>query len=369
MSTDLGRALPQALGTSPGREPSFRSRFESLGLHLPAQRQTSRDLIDSCRHRVRIDLERLTGIRERRICGEGEDSYTLAVDAAFDCLEHSRHEARDLEMVVSCSITRYKGADVFSFEPPLSHAIKEAVGASQALNFDVSNACAGMLTGVAILDDFIRRGVVRCGMVVSGEKISSISQNATRAVRTILSSQLASLTVGDAGSAVILERAENGSRGIEAIEFATYAEHDQLCIGKACATAPGATMKTNPRKLHDVAIKAAVPSLAKALERCDLSLDEIDHLVPHQTSVRAIRAGQKHVQQELGAMAKNVIVNLDALGNTASTTHFVALYKQLQEGNLAPGERVVLICYASGLVVGSLIFSVDELVEGYGHDH
>ncbi len=368
MAADVApRGVPE--GAVSSDVASFRSRFESVGLRLPSQRLSSRDLIASCRHRVGIDLERLTGIRERRICSEGEDSYSLALDAAWDCLGHSRHEASDIEMLLSCSITRYKGPDVFSFEPPLSLAIREAIGASQALHFDVSNACAGMLTGVAIVDDFIRRGVIRCGMVVSGERISSISDNATRDVRTIFSSQLASLTVGDAGAAVILERAENGAPGIEAVEFATYAEHDHLCIGKACATAPGATMKTKPRKLHDVAIKSAVPTLAKALEKSGLRFDEVDHVIPHQTSVRAIRAGQKYVKQELGSMAKNVIFNLESFGNTASTTHFVALYQQLQEGKFTPGEQVVLLCYASGLVVGAVVFSVDELVERYGHDH
>src|SRR3972149_2981211 len=94
----------------------------------------------------------------------------------------------------------------------------------------------------------IRRGVVKRGMVVSGEYISSISDNAARQVRTILSKQLASLTVGDSGAALILERAENGAPGITACEFATYAEHSGLCIGKACDSAPRAAMYPNPRQ-------------------------------------------------------------------------------------------------------------------------
>ena len=49
------------------------------------------------------------------------------------------------------------------------------------MNFDLSNACAGMLTGVFLLQDLITRGEINCGMVVSGEYISHLSWNAAQA--------------------------------------------------------------------------------------------------------------------------------------------------------------------------------------------
>jgi 3-oxoacyl-[acyl-carrier-protein] synthase-3 len=347
----------------------FTSRIESVGLKLPKRRLSTKDLLDSCPHRPRVDLERLTGIRERRVCGEGEDSFTLAVDAAWDCLAHSDHGPEDIEMVVSCSITHYREDLSLQIEPSMSFGIKEAIGADRALSFDVGNACAGMMTGVAIVENFIRRGVIRRGMVVSGEYISSISDNGAREVRSILSKQLASLTVGDAGAAVILERAERGEAGIEAWEFVTHAEHNRLCIGSPCKTAPGAAMFTKPRKLHDVAIKAAMPPIARVLASCGLDIRDIDHTIPHQTSKRAIRAGTAHMKNVLGALPRNIICNVEEVGNTASTSHFVALYRHLEEGTFESGDRIMLLVYASGLVVGCLVFTIDELVEKYGRHH
>jgi 3-oxoacyl-[acyl-carrier-protein] synthase-3 len=235
--------------------------------------------------------------------------------------------------------------------------VKEAIGASRTLHFDVANACAGMLTGVYILDDFIRRGVVKRGMVVSGEYISSISDNAARKVRTILSKQLASLTVGDSGAALILERAENGAPGITACEFATYAEHSSLCIGKACDSA------------HRVAIDSAHPTLLAALEKSGISIRDVDWLIPHQTSVRAIRAGTKHIGARVGGVPKHIVYNLEEFGNTASTTHFVALQRGLEEGRFRPGERILLLVFASGVVCGALLFTMDELCERFAAGH
>ena len=42
----------------------FRARFESVGVSLPDQRVTTRELMATTRHHTHIDLERLTGIRE-----------------------------------------------------------------------------------------------------------------------------------------------------------------------------------------------------------------------------------------------------------------------------------------------------------------
>lgn len=354
LTMDLGSTA------SVGTASSVVSRIESLGTKLPARSFGTGDWEKLGGGRLPAELERVTGIRERRICREGEDSFTLAVDAAWDCLSHSRHAPEDIEMLISCSISKYKGQLSFHFEPPLSLSIKEAIGASEAISFDVSNACAGMMTGVLILDDFIRRGAVRCGMVVSGEYISSIGANA-RDAASPPGSQVASLTVGDSGAAVVLERRESGLGGIHSCELVTHAEHVDLCIGKACPTAPGATMMTSARELHDVAIAAATPAIARALEQNGLTFDRIDHAIPHQTSVRAIRAGIRSYRRVLGASPRNVIINLARLGNTGSTTHFIALHDALRDGTIRAGDSVLLITYASGLVVGTLVMTVDDL--------
>ena len=136
---------------SPDSQGAWGCRIDSIGVKLPAGRLTTRELLGQTRHRTRIQLERLTGIHERRVVGPGENSLTLATGAARDCLAHSQHQAADIQMLISTSITRSKGGSWQSFEPPLSLHVKQAIGATQAVNFDLSNACAGMLTGVFVL--------------------------------------------------------------------------------------------------------------------------------------------------------------------------------------------------------------------------
>jgi 3-oxoacyl-[acyl-carrier-protein] synthase-3 len=354
---------------SPDPGSTWGCRIESVGVKLPARMLTTKELMSRTKHHTRIQLERLTGIHERHVVGPGENSFTLAVGAARDCLAHSEHQASDIEMLISTSITRSKNGCSQSFEPPLSLHIKQAIGATQAVNFDISNACAGMLTGVFLLQDLVTRGEIRCGMVVSGEYISNLSWNAARQIRSLFSKQLASLTLGDAGAAVIVERTPDGTPGIDVIGFTTLAEHSRLCLAFPSTVGPGAQMYTRSRKLQKVAIEDMAPLVSEVIGQVGIDLTDINYLIPHQTSARAIRQGVQEFARRLGAKPKHVVVNLEEYGNTSSTTLFVALHKYLQEGRIQKGDRVMLLALASGIEIGMAVFTIDNQVERYGRTH
>ena len=339
------------------------ARFESIGAKLPETRLSTDELMARTRHRTRIELERLTGIHERRIAGPGEDSYSLAVGAARDCLSRSQYAAADLDMVINASITKYRGGFTQRLEPPLSMHVKHAIGAPDATSYDLSNACAGMLTGVFLLNDAIRRGQIRCGMVVSGESISQLGANAATQVRSVLSRQLASLTLGDAGAAVIVDRAPEGETGISVAGFTTLSEHSRLCLAYPSHVGPGATMYTQARAIHRVAIDEAPVLVEEALAAAGLTLDDIDYFIPHQTSARAIRTGVRSFAERVGTLPRNVVVNVEDFGNTSSTTHFVALHRYLSEGRFVPSDRVLLLALASGLEIGVIVVELGELVK------
>jgi len=348
---------------------SYTSRFAAVGALVPERRVSSDELMGSTKHRTHIELERLTGIHERHVVGEGEDSYTLALGAARDALAHWDGAAEDLDVLIVTSISRHVGGLRLQLEPTVSVSLKEALGARRAMSFDLTNACAGMLTGVFILNDLIRQGRIRRGMVVSGEYISQLGINAARQVRTVMSKQLASLTLGDAGAAAILERAPEGAPGIEVAGFTTLSEHSRLCLAFPAKIGRGESMYTDARAIHKISIEALPPLLREALDQAGLEFDEIDYLIPHQTSARAIKKGLKDVSASLGVAPKHVVVTVDEFGNTASTTHFVALRKYLSDGRFAKDDRVLLLALASGIEVGVVIFKVDQLVGRYGHDH
>ena len=158
----------------------------------PPRISTTDELMSTTRHSTHIDLERLTGIHERRVSIGDEDSYSLATSAARDCLEKAQQKAASLDVVISCSITKLRGGLTQWLEPTMSSAVARAIGAEKAMTFDLSNACAGMLTGVTVLNNWIRQERrTRLG----GQRrvhLPTRPDSAARHIRNIMSKELAS---------------------------------------------------------------------------------------------------------------------------------------------------------------------------------
>ncbi|GJN97634.1 3-oxoacyl-ACP synthase [Mycobacterium marinum] len=355
--------------TPNGPHAPYVTRIAGAGRHLPETHLTTDELMSSTRHRTHIDLERLTGIRERRVSVGDEDSYSLATAAALDALAAARQDPASLDVVINCSITKFRGGLTQWLEPSMSSAVARGIGAHRAMTFDVSNACAGMLTGVTILNNWIRQGVVERGLVVSGEYISQLSHNAARHIRNIMSKELASLTLGDAGAALLLERAPVGSAGIALAGFTTVADYSRLCLAYPRGHDPGARMFTNARAIHQAAMANTPLLLEEVLETAGISIHDIDHVITHQTSARAIRKGMAKMSEAFGDKPRHdAVITVDRYCNTASTTHTVALIEELTAGRIVAGERIALIALASGLEIGIVLLTLDEeMVSRYGH--
>ncbi|ODQ87590.1 3-oxoacyl-ACP synthase III family protein [Mycolicibacterium holsaticum] len=348
----------------------FCTRLAGAGRHLPRTHLRTDELMATTRHRTHIDLERLTGIRERRVSVGDEDSLSLATSAALDCLDRAQRDAGAIDAVINCSITKFRGGLTQWLEPTMSSAIAHAIGADDAVTFDINNACAGMLTGVTIANNWIRQGVIERALVVSGEYISQLGRNAARHIHNVMSKELASLTLGDAGAALLLERADCGTDGIVLAGFTTVADYSRLCLGYPKGHDPGARMFTDARGIHKAAMSNTPPLLHEVLETAGIALHDIDHVITHQTSARAIRKGMAEVTTAFGEGPRHdAVITVDRYGNTASTTHTVALIEELEAGHIAPGETIALIALASGLQIGVVLLTLDpELVGRYGHD-
>jgi 3-oxoacyl-[acyl-carrier-protein] synthase III len=67
--------------------------------------------------------------------------------------------------------------------------------------------------------------------------------------------------------------------------------------------------------------------------------------------------------------AQPAVVTVDRYGNTASTTHVVALVEELDAGRVHAGDRVALVALASGLEIGVVLFTEDEGLEACRAHH
>ena len=339
--------------------------IESIGTYLPTQVVSTETVLAGCVNEIGIPLERLTGIKSRRVVGPGEFSIDLARNAVAECLARSSYGPDEVDLVICCNISRYDGPGQVMYEPSTAARLREQCGLTDAIAFDISNACAGMFTGVAVADAFLQTGLVRRAMVVSGEYISHIAETAQKEIEGPMDPRLACLTVGDVGAAVLLERGPNGRVGFHDIDMATLSRYSTVCVAKA-SNGPhgGAIMTVDSITATATAVKRTVPYVAAVMQRHGWRPDLCDHILMHQTSEASINDAVFAVNRMFGhaaAHSGNVINNLAERGNTASTTHFVALSDQIRANRIKSGDNVVFGISGSGTTVGTALYTFDDL--------
>jgi len=356
-----GPAIPARLSG----EQTRNTVIESIGTYLPAEAVSTEAVLAGCVNEIGIPLERLTGIKSRRVVGPGEFSIDLARNAVADCLARSSYAADEIDLVICCNISRYDGPGQIMFEPSTAARLLAQCGLTNAMAFDISNACAGMFTGVTVADAFLQTGMVQHALVVSGEYVSHIAETAQREIEGPMDPRLACLTVGDVGAAVVLERGPNGRVGFHDIDMATLSRYSTVCVAKA-SNGPqgGAIMTVDSIAATATAVKRTVPYVAAVMKRHGWRLEHCDHIVMHQTSEASLNDAVYAVNQMFGhaaAHSGNVINNLAERGNTASTTHFVALADQIQANRIKSGDNVVFGISGSGTTVGTALYTFDDL--------
>ncbi len=93
-----------------------------------------------------------TGIKTRYI-SKDETTTELAINAAKLALQDSNTTADEIELIIVATITQD------TLTPSTACNVQAAIGAKNAMAFDISSACSGFIYGIDIASQFIKNGV------------------------------------------------------------------------------------------------------------------------------------------------------------------------------------------------------------------
>ncbi|WNO76843.1 3-oxoacyl-ACP synthase III family protein [Streptomyces sp. AM8-1-1] len=305
---------------------------------------------------------------ERRVADDTadvpEDCLMMALSAARECLDRSQYAPGDIDVVISCSISRTTDGRRHHFEPSFAHRIAQELGAAGAIHFDVSNACAGMMTGVYLLDRMIRSGEVRNGLVLSGEHITPIAFTAAREMEDSRDPQFASLSVGDSAAAVIVDRSVDDADVIHDVELMTCSEYSHLCIGMPSDETGDLAMYTNNKMMHAEDRLSLWPTFHRdklAEDGRQFADEGYDFIVQHQVGSRFVDFMNKVGEGIFEAPMPQSLSVVENFSNTATTSHYLVLHQALAERRIPKGSKILLVPAASGVVTGFLSATVSSL--------
>ncbi len=322
-----------------------RSRILGTGRFLPEQVRTNDQLARMVDTSDAWITER-TGIKERRIAGDGTVTSDMAAAAGRAALEMAGVPASKLSMIIVGTVT----PDVPM--PATAVFVQQKLGAGAIPSFDVSAACAGFLYGLSIADQFIRSGQAEYVLVVGVELLSRVLDWSDRATCVLF---------GDGAGAVLLGPTRgDGDRPSGVLSTRLYSDGalaDALVIPGGGTREPldaeGLANKRNKvhmsgQEIFKVAVKNLTSATTDAMVAGGLDGADVDWVVAHQANLRILT----QVASRLSVPLERFVLNIDRYGNTSSASIPIALDEAVRDGRVREGHNLIMCALGAGISWG-----------------
>jgi 3-oxoacyl-[acyl-carrier-protein] synthase-3 len=313
------------------------SRIVGTGSCLPERIVTNAELA------TRMDtsdewIRTRTGIRQRHIAEPTQASSDLALPASRAALAAAGVAPTDVDLIIVATST-----PDYVF-PSTACLLQAKLGIKGCAAFDLQAVCSGFVYALSVADKLIRSGQHRCALVVGAEVFSRILDWEDRGTAVLF---------GDGAGAVVLRadsrpgvmasalHADGSYAGILAVP-------GNVCGGKITGSP---FLRMDGQAVFKFAVKVLDEVARETLAQCDMTVQDIDWLIPHQANVRILEATAK----KLGVEASKLIVTVDRHGNTSAASIPLALDVAVRDGRIKPGQRVLLEGVGGGFTWGAVL--------------
>lgn len=297
-----------------------------IGRSLPEQKLTNFDLekrMDTSDEWIRM----MTGIQERRIADDEENTSHMAKKAAEKAIADAGIDPADIGLILVATVTPDQPF------PSMACVIQQQIGAVNAAAMDVSAACAGFMYGLVTAKQFIEADVYKYVLVVGVEKLSKITNWEDRNTAVLF---------GDGAGAAIVGKVQDG-RGILSFELGADGTG-----GKHLYQDEHLVM--NGREVFKFAVRQMGESAENVIQKAGLGKEDIDFLIPHQANIRIMESSRERLGLPVEKMSKTI----HKYGNTSAASIPISLVEDVEEGRIKEDDIVVMVGFGGGLTWGAI---------------
>ena len=338
---------------------------EGFGYKLPENVVSSADIEEWLKpvyQRLKLPegrLELMTGIKERRFWASDTRPSDAAIMAGKDALEKTGVEVSDVDCLINCSVCRD------FLEPATASVVHSGLGLrSDALNFDISNACLGIASGMMVAGAMIESGQIDCALLVAGEKARPLVEATVKQLldneysRKEIKPYFASLTIGSSAVAVVLtssRKSKSGHRLIGGYHYSNTNCND-LCQGdsdKGMTDNSAPMMETDSEELLVRGVEVAEQCWLRTKDVLSWTNDTPDVICCHQV-------GLAHTRLLFGTLGLDIekdYSTFNYLGNCGSVSLPITVARAAEEGAVKKGDKLALLGIGSG--INSVMFGIE----------
>jgi len=307
------------------------ARIIGTGSHLPSKVVTNADLekiLDTSDEWITAR----TGIKERRIV-TNESNCDLATIASNKALEMAGINATDIDLIIFATTTPDK---IF---PATATMLQKAIGASCPA-FDLQAVCAGYIFALTTAEQYIKAGSANKILVVGSETMSRILDWKDRSTAILF---------GDGAGAVVLSGDDNtGILHSKLFSDGNYLS--SLQVNNNFINETG-FIEMAGNEVFKIAVSRLSSLAEETLIKCQMSIKELDWMVPHQANIRIISAVAKRINLPM----EKVILTLANHGNTSAASIPLALDVAVRDGRIKKGDKLLFEGIGGGFSWGSVL--------------
>ncbi len=280
-----------------------------------------------------------TGMKERRI--SHVPGIELAIVAARRAIACAGLSGADIDLVIYGSCSNDETV------PNSASGVQARIGATRAAAFDVNTACTSFMYGLTIGTSLIRSGVMKNVLVIGVELISQYMDWDNRNVAVLF---------GDGAGAVVLQASDQES-GVLCEKLQCYADSRSILRVRGMGTmyanlgVPFGQTRWDfdGQEIFRRAVEGMSEASLDVMSRADVTMDDIDLVVPHQANLRIIEA----VAKRAGATPDKVFLTVAKYGNMSSATTPVALVEAVEVGRVKPKSLILMPAFGGGLTLSA----------------
>lgn len=281
-----------------------------------------------------------TGIRERRLA-KTETTAQMSAEAAGKALQQAGVKPEELDLILVGTIT---GDHI---TPSTACEVQAALGAVNAVAFDINAACSGFMFALHTAHAYIMAGLAETALVIGAETLSKIMDWTDRSTCVLF---------GDGAGAAVITKSDTG---LMAFDQGSDGERGKVLSCKnRTNNNPLISTSKEPEYVHmdgqevyKFAVTVVPESIQKVLHQAGIGVEEVDYFVLHQANVRIIQS----VAKRLKVSVDKFPISLDHCGNISAASVPILLDEMNQKGILKRGMKIVMSGFGGGLTWGTAL--------------
>ena len=293
-----------------------------------------------------------TGIKERRVASKDENLVTLGVEASAKALKRADMNGEEIDLIIAAASAP---EDIY---PSVACLIQAEIGAKNAVCFDLRAACSGFIYSLETARAFIKSGLYKNVLIVATDTTTKFTDWEDRATCVLF---------GDGAGACVLSADENADDivDINLLSDGTVGDYITLNVyGKECPLVDNVENEHKPfiqmkgKDVYKYVMTTIPPKLDELLEKNNLTSNDIDYFIPHQSNQRMIDA----LAQRLEFTPEKVISNIEHYGNMSAASIPVAIRESIDEDKIKLPATIMISAFGAGMTGANAIIKLDKNV-------